>query len=94
MWVDFLPLMKMSILHFSFIGKVFPKAISKELMFMQVTEDPVYITQEKFLFPVRLKILDFALSPLKDIMFSKSLLQVAMDTLHKLKINCGMMLGA
>jgi hypothetical protein len=62
---------------------------------MQVTADSASNnTQEKFLFPVHLEILGFTLFPLKGVMFSKSLLQVAMDTVHKLKINCGMTLGA
>jgi hypothetical protein len=56
-------------------------------LYSQVTADPVSITQEKFLFPVSPEIIGFALSPLKGVMFSTSLLQVAMDTVHKLKIN-------
>jgi len=44
-WVHFLFFIKMSILQFSLILKFFLKAISKELMFMQVTADPVSIIQ-------------------------------------------------
>jgi hypothetical protein len=33
------------------------------------------------------------LSPLKGVMISNSLLQVAIKMVHKLRINCGMMLG-
>ncbi len=84
----------MSILQLSSIDKVFPKAISKEFMLMYVTADPVSSTQEKFLPPVCPEILVLTLSPLKSVMFSKRLLQMAMDTVHKLKINCGMTLGA
>jgi len=49
-------------------------------MFMQVTADPVSITQEKFLFPVCPDILYFPFS----VMFLKSLLQLAINTNLKL----------
>jgi hypothetical protein len=38
--------------------------------------------------------LGLILSPLKGVMISNSLLQVAKEMVHKLRINCGMMLGA
>ncbi len=34
------------------------------------------------------------LSPLKGVIISNSLLQVAFEIVHKLRINCGMTLGA
>jgi hypothetical protein len=38
--------------------------------------------------------LGLILSPLKGVIISNSLLQVAIEMVHKLRINCGMMLGA
>ena len=44
--VHFLFLIKMSVLHsFKFFSFVLPNAVSKALMFMQVTADPVSIFQ-------------------------------------------------
>ncbi len=93
--VHFLFFTKMSVLNsFCLSFFVLPNAASKALMFIQVTADPVSIFQWKF-FPFTVPLTAvFLLSPLKSVMFSKSLLQVAIDTVHKLKINWWMMLGA
>ncbi len=61
--VHFLLLMNMSIFYLSLIFKVFPKAVLNELMFMQVTADPVSITQDKFLLSTLPEILGLDLSP-------------------------------
>jgi hypothetical protein len=61
--VHFLLLMNMSIFYLSLIFKVFPKAVSNELMFMQVTADPVSITQDTFLLSTLPEILGLDLSP-------------------------------
>jgi hypothetical protein len=58
---------------------------------MQVTAAPVLNNKEKVLFPPHLGL---NLSPLKGVIITNSLLQVAMEIVHKLRINCRMMLGA
>jgi hypothetical protein len=62
--------------------------------FMQVTAAPVSNNHEKVLFPALTAILGLILSPLKGIIISNSLLHVAIEIVHKLRINCGMTLGA
>jgi len=57
---------------------------------MQVTAAPVSNNQEKVLFPTFTTRLGLILSP----MISNSFLHVAIEMVHKLRINCGMMLGA
>jgi len=59
----FFPFLNRLILSLPPSGRIFPKVISKEFIFMKVTADPVSSTQEKFLFPVYAEILGFALSP-------------------------------
>jgi len=61
---------------------------------MQVTAAPVSKSHEKVLSPALTANLGLILSPLKGVMISNSLLQVAMEIVHKLRINCGMKLGA
>jgi len=61
---------------------------------MQVTAALVSNSHEKVLFPALTDNLGLILSPLKGIIISNSLLQVAMEMVHKLRINCGMMLRA
>jgi hypothetical protein len=61
---------------------------------MQVTAAPVSKSQEKVLSPALTANLGLILSPLKGVIISNSLLQVAMEMVHKLRINCGMTLGA
>jgi hypothetical protein len=61
---------------------------------MQVTAAPVSKSHEKVLSPSLTANLGQILSPLKGIMISNSLLQVAMVIVLKLRINCGMTLGA
>jgi hypothetical protein len=51
-------------------------------------------SHEKVFYPALTANLGLILSPLKGIMISNSLLQVAMEIVHKLRINCGMTLGA
>ncbi len=62
----------------------------RDFLFMQVTAAPVSNSHEKVLSPA----LGLILSPLKGVIISNSLLQVAIEMVHKLRINCGMMLGA
>jgi hypothetical protein len=54
---------------------------------MQVTMAAVSNSLEKVLLPALTFNLGLILSPLKGVMISKSLLQVDMDTTHKLKIS-------
>jgi hypothetical protein len=54
---------------------------------MQVTAAPVSNNQEKVLFPALNASLDLILSPLKGVIISNSLLQVAMEIVHQLRIN-------
>jgi hypothetical protein len=61
---------------------------------MQVTAAPVLNNQGKVLFPALTANLALILSPLKGVIISNHLLQVAMEIVHKLRINCGMMIGA
>jgi hypothetical protein len=71
-----------------------PKAISKDCLFMQVTAAPVSNSHEKVLYPALTTNLGLILSPLKGVIISNSFLQVAIEMVHKLRINCGMTLGA
>ena len=71
-----------------------PKASSKDCLFIQVTAAPVSNSHEKVLSPTLMANLGLILSPLKGVIISNSLLQVAIETVHKLRINCGMTLGA
>jgi hypothetical protein len=61
---------------------------------MQVTAAPVSKSHEKVLSPALTANLGLILSPLKGVIISNSLLQVAIKIVHKLRINCGMTLGA
>jgi hypothetical protein len=61
---------------------------------MQVKAAPVSKSHDKVLSPALTANLGLILSPLKGVIISNSLLQVAMEIVHKLRINCGMMLGA
>jgi hypothetical protein len=61
---------------------------------MQVTAAPVSNSHEKVLYPALMANLGLILSPLKAGIISNSLLQVAIEIVHKLRINCGMTLGA
>ncbi len=61
---------------------------------MQVRAAPVSNNQQKVLVPALTANLGLILSPLKGIIISNSLLEVAIEIVHKLTINCGMMLGA
>ncbi len=61
---------------------------------MQVTAAPVSNNQENVLFPALTANLGLILSLLKGIIILNSLLQVAIEIVHKLRINCGIMLGA
>jgi hypothetical protein len=61
---------------------------------MQVTAALVSNTHEKVLSPTLMASLGQILSPLKGVIISNSLLQLAIEMVHKLRINCGMMLGA
>jgi hypothetical protein len=71
-----------------------PNAKSNDSLFMQVTAAPLSNNQEKVLFPALTANLDLILSPLKGVIFSNCLLQVAIEIVHELRINCGMTLGA
>jgi hypothetical protein len=62
-------------------------------LFMQVTAAPVSNNQEKVSCPSLTDNLGLILSPLKGVIISNSLLQVAIEIVHKLRINCWMMLG-
>jgi hypothetical protein len=61
---------------------------------MQVTAAPVSNSHEKVLSPALMAYLGLILSPLKGVIISNSLLQVAIEMVHKLRINCRMTLGA
>jgi hypothetical protein len=60
---------------------------------MQVTAAPVSNSHEKVFFPALTSNLGLILSPLKSFIISNILLHVVMEMVHKLRINCGMMLG-
>ncbi len=60
---------------------------------MQVTAALVSNSHEKVLSPAFTANLGLILSPLKGVIISNSSLQVAIEMVHKLRINCGMMLG-
>jgi hypothetical protein len=60
---------------------------------MQVTAAPASNSHEKFFFPALTSNLGLILSPLKGFIISNILLHVVMEMVHKLRINCGMMLG-
>ncbi len=70
-----------------------PNAQSNDSLFMQVTADPVSNNHEKVLFPALTANLGLIFSPYKGVITS-SLLQVAIKSVHKLRIDCGMTLGA
>jgi len=61
---------------------------------MQVTAALVSNNQEKDLFPALAANLGLILSPLKVVIISNSLLKVTIEIVHKLRIKCGMTLGA
>jgi len=61
---------------------------------MQVTAAPVSNSHEKVLSPALTAHLGLIFSKLKGVIKSNSLLQVAIEMVHKLRINCRMMLGA
>jgi hypothetical protein len=61
---------------------------------MQVSAAPVSNSHEKVFSAALTVTLGLILSPLKGIIISNSLLQVAIEIVHKLRINCGMTLGA
>jgi hypothetical protein len=61
---------------------------------MQVTAAPVSKSHENVLFPALTNGLGLISSPFKGVMISKSLLQVVIETKHRLEISCGMMHGA
>ena len=69
------------------LGFEWPKASSKDCLFIQVTAAPVSKSQEKVLLPALTVRRGLILSPLEGIIISKSLLQVAIETVHKLRIN-------
>ncbi len=75
-----------------FLGFKCPNALSNDCLFMQMTAAPVSNNHESY-FPFWHVSLGLILSPLKGIMISKSILQVAIVIVHKLRINWGMMLG-
>jgi hypothetical protein len=76
------------------LGLKCPNVKSNDSLLMQVTAAPVSNNQEKVLFPAQTAKLGMILTPLKGIIISNSLLQVAMEIVRKLRINCGMMVGA
>jgi hypothetical protein len=61
---------------------------------MQVSAAPVSNSHEKVFSAALTVTLGLILSPLKGIIISNSLLQVAIEIVHKLRINCGITLGA
>ena len=75
-------------------GFLWGKAASKEFYVIQVTEAPVSNSQEKVFPPAIAVTLGLILSPLKGVIRSKNLLHVAIEIVHKFKINCGMTCGA
>jgi hypothetical protein len=75
-------------------GFVFGKAAKKEACVIQVMEAPVSNSHEKVLPPALAVSLGLILSPLKGVLRSKNLLHVAMEIVHKFRINFGMTLGA
>ena len=70
------------------------KSHIKGLFVQQVTAAPVSNSHEKVLSPALTTNLGLIWSPLKGVIISNSLLQVAIEMVHKLRINCGMTLGA
>jgi hypothetical protein len=60
---------------------------------MKVTAAPVSNNHEYVLFPALTANLGLILSPLKGVIISNSLLQVAIEMVHKLRINCRMTLA-
>jgi hypothetical protein len=60
---------------------------------IQVIEVPVTNNQEKVFPPALAVSLSLILSPLKGVIRSKNLLHIAMEIVHKFKINCVMTLG-
>jgi hypothetical protein len=76
------------------LGLECPNAKSNDSLFMQVTAALVSNNQEKDLFPALAANLGLILSPLKVVIISNSLLKVTIEIVHKLRIKCGMTLGA
>jgi hypothetical protein len=68
--------------------------VSNEFFVIQVMEAPVSNSQEKVFPPAIAVILGLILSPLKGVIWSKNLLHVVIEIVHKFKINCGMTCGA
>ncbi len=60
---------------------------------MQMTTVPVSKSHENVLFLALIVNLGLIFSPLKGVMISRSLFQVAIEIVHRLIISCGMMLG-
>jgi hypothetical protein len=75
-------------------GFLWGKAASNEFLVIQVMEAPVLNNQEKVFPPAIAVSLGLILSPLKGIIRSKNLLHVAIEIVHKFKINCGMTCAA
>ncbi len=69
-------------------GVVCPKAISNDCLFMQVTAAPVSNSQEKVLSPALTANLGLILSPLKGVIISNSLLQVAIEMVSIMISTC------
>ncbi len=76
------------------LGLECQNARSVDCLFMQVTAASVSNSDEKVLSPALTANLGLILSPLKGVIISNSLLQVVMEMVHKLRINCRMTLGA
>jgi hypothetical protein len=76
------------------LGLMCKNAKSNDSLFMQVTAAPVSNNQEKVLFIALMANLGLILSPLRGVIISNSSLQVAIEIVHKLRINCEMTLGA
>ena len=74
-------------------GFVRGKAASNEAFVIQVIDAPVSNSQEKVCPPTFAVSLGLILSPLKGVIRSKNLLHVAMEIVHKFRINCGMTFG-
>ncbi len=75
-------------------GFLWGKAASNEFFVIQVMEALVSNSQEKVFPPAIAVNLSLILSPLKGVIRSKNLLHIAIEIVHKFKINCGMTCGA
>jgi len=78
----------------TFIGFWLGNAAWKEVEVINVAEAPVSNSYENVLTPTLAVTLGLTLSPLNGVIWLKMLLHIAIDTVHKFKINCGMTLGA